>query len=195
MILVIGIFIAVEPRLYERGVAWMLPLRQPRPLLPTADRMGFTLRRLMAGRLVGMVVEGRRHLAAAADRRRADGGPARPADRPARLPAQYRRDHLGRADRARSASRPASMQGLWAIVVYFIVQTVDGYLIVPYVAKKTVDLAPALVLAAQLLFGALFGIMGLLLADPIVAMIKVALEELSEAEDAAVGRRQPQRKR
>jgi membrane protein implicated in regulation of membrane protease activity len=33
--------------------------------------------------------------------------------------------------------------GLWAIAVYFIVQTVDGYLIVPYVARKTVDLAPA----------------------------------------------------
>jgi hypothetical protein len=27
MILVIGIFIAIEPRLYERGVAWMLPMR------------------------------------------------------------------------------------------------------------------------------------------------------------------------
>ena len=45
----------------------------------------------------------------------------------------------------------------------------------PYIARRTVDLAPALVLAAQLLFGALFGILGLLLADPIVATIKVAL--------------------
>ena len=70
-------------------------------------------------------------------------------------------------------------EGLWAIAVYFIVQTVDGYLIVPYVARRTVDLAPALVLGAQLLFGALFGIMGLALADPIVAMIKVALERHS----------------
>jgi predicted PurR-regulated permease PerM len=70
--------------------------------------------------------------------------------------------------------------GLWAIAVYFIVQTVDGYLIVPYVARKTVDLAPALVLGAQLLFGALFGLMGLMLADPIVAMIKVALERKSQ---------------
>ena len=58
MILVIGIFIAVEPRLYERGVAWMLPLRSRDGFYRTADRMGFTLRRLMAGRLVGMVVEG-----------------------------------------------------------------------------------------------------------------------------------------
>jgi predicted PurR-regulated permease PerM len=67
--------------------------------------------------------------------------------------------------------------GLWAIGVYVVVQIVDGYLIVPYVARKTVDLAPALVLGAQLLFGALFGLMGLALADPIVAMIKTALEE------------------
>ena len=26
MILVLGIFMATEPRLYQRGVAWMLPL-------------------------------------------------------------------------------------------------------------------------------------------------------------------------
>jgi predicted PurR-regulated permease PerM len=70
--------------------------------------------------------------------------------------------------------------GLWAIITYLVVQTVDGYVIVPYVAKRTVDLAPALVLAAQLLFGVLFGLMGLLLADPIVATIKVSLEEWSK---------------
>ena len=76
------------------------------------------------------------------------------------------------------------MHGLWAIAVYFIVQTVDGYLIVPYVAKKTVDLAPALVLGAQLLAGALFGIMGLMLADPMVAMIKTGLEQKSDDNEA-----------
>ena len=58
----------------------------------------------------------------------------------------------------------------------------------PYVARRTVDLAPALVLAAQLLFGALFGIMGLLLADPIVATIKVSLEEWSQAPRRHAGR-------
>ena len=70
--------------------------------------------------------------------------------------------------------------GLWAIAVYVVVQTVDGNIIVPMVARRSVDLAPALVLGAQLLFGALFGIMGLALADPIIAMIKVLLEDRSE---------------
>ena len=66
-------------------------------------------------------------------------------------------------------------------------RSIDGYLIVPMVAKRSVDLAPALVLGAQILFGALFGILGLALADPMVAMIKVLLEEKSDnaADDAA----------
>ena len=42
------------------------------------------------------------------------------------------------------------------------------------------DRQPALVLGAQILFGALLGLMGLFLADPIVAMIKVALEREAE---------------
>jgi predicted PurR-regulated permease PerM len=66
--------------------------------------------------------------------------------------------------------------GLWAIAVYVSIQTFDGYVVLPIVARRSVDLAPALVLGAQILFGALFGILGLALADPIVAMTKVALE-------------------
>ena len=42
---------------------------------------------------------------------------------------------------------------------------------------------PALVLAAQLIMGILFGILGLFLADPLLAMIKVALERRAEQND------------
>jgi predicted PurR-regulated permease PerM len=70
-------------------------------------------------------------------------------------------------------------QGIYAIFVYFFVQNIDGYLVVPYIARKTVDLAPAIVLAMQLLMGALFGILGVLFADPILATLKVVLVDLS----------------
>ena len=46
------------------------------------------------------------------------------------------------------------------------------------------DLASAAVLAAQLIFGALFGFLGLLLADPILASIKVMPEELARDREA-----------
>ena len=80
-------------------------------------------------------------------------------------------------------------QGLWAIFIYFLVQNVDGYLVVPYIARRTVDLAPALVLAMQLLLGALFGILGVLFADPILATIKVVLVDLSRSRPRRRARR------
>ena len=57
----------------------------------------------------------------------------------------------------------------------------------PYIARKTVDLPPALVLAMQLLMGALFGILGVLFADPILATMKVVLVDLSKQQAAEEG--------
>ena len=75
--------------------------------------------------------------------------------------------------------------GIYCIIVYIVVQVVDGNIIVPMVAKKTADLAPALVLGAQRIMGALFGLLGLIRADPLVAMIKVALERQSVRNESA----------
>ena len=179
MILVLGIFIAIEPRLYERGVAWMLPMKSRENFYITTARMGFTLRRLMAGRLLGMLVEGIGTWLACM----VVGIPMAAlmgllTGLLAFIP------NIGAIVSGvllvLVGFSAGTDTGLWAIAIYFIVQTVDGYLIVPMVAKKTVDLAPALVLGAQILFGALLGLMGLFLADPIVAMIKVALEREAE---------------
>ena len=45
--------------------------------------------------------------------------------------------------------------GIYCIIVYLVIHLIDGNIIVPLVAKKTVDLAPALVLGAQLIMGVL----------------------------------------
>lgn len=179
MIVVLGIFIAIEPRLYERGVAWMLPLKSRENFYITTARMGFTLRRLMAGRLLGMAVEGVGTWLACL----AVGIPMAAlmgllTGLLAFIP------NIGAIVSGillvLVGFSAGTDTGFWAIAIYFVVQTVDGYLIVPTVAKQTVDLAPALVLGAQILLGALLGLLGLALADPIVAMIKVALEREAE---------------
>ena len=182
MILVIGIFISIEPRLYERGIAWMLPLRSRAAFYRTGSHMGFTLRRLMAGRLLGMAVEGFGTWLLLAI-----GGVPMAALLGLLTGLLAFIPNIGAIVSGvliiLAGFSVSTDAGLWAIGVYVIVQVVDGYIIVPYVARKTVDLAPALVLGAQLLFGALFGLMGLALADPIVAMIKTALERKSVEEE------------
>jgi predicted PurR-regulated permease PerM len=181
MILVIGIFIAMEPRLYERGFAWMLPMRSRDSFYRTASSMGYTMRRLMAGRLIGMAVEG-----VGTWLLLWIGGVPMAALLGILTGLLAFIPNIGAIVSGvlivLAGFSVSTDAGLWAIGVYLIVQTVDGYLIVPYVARKTVDLAPALVLGAQLLFGALFGLMGLALADPIIAMIKAALEQKSKEE-------------
>lgn len=184
MMLVLAIFIAIEPKLYERGVAWMLPMHSRQSFYVIADRMGWTLRRLMVGRLVGMGVEGvGTWLLLMLGGVPMAGLLGVLTGLFAFLP------NIGSIISGVliilvgfSAGVDA---GLYAVGVYLAVQIIDGYLIVPMVAKRAVDLAPALVLAAQILFGALFGILGLFLADPIVAMIKVYLEERSKAQGGA----------
>lgn len=188
MMMVLAIFIAAEPRLYERGIAWMLPLAEREHFYTTSEKMGSALRRLMFGRLTGMAVEGvgtwillwAGNVPMAALLGVLTGLLAF-------LP------NIGAIISGVLmvivGFSAGTDVGLYAIFVYFLVQTVDGYLIVPMIAKKAVDLAPALVLGAQILFGAMFGILGLALADPIVAMIKVALERQSERNEARAGSR------
>ena len=183
MIFVIGIFIAVEPRLYQRGVAWMLPSDSRDRFFRTAERMGFVMRRLMAGRLIGMAVEG-----VGTWLLLLVGGVPLAALLGILTGLLAFLPNIGAIVSGilivLAGFSVDVNHGLWAIGVYFIVQTVDGYLIVPYVARKTVDMAPALVLGAQLLAGALFGLLGLMLADPMVAMIKTALEQKSDDDQA-----------
>jgi len=185
LILVIGIFIAMEPRLYDRGVAWMLPVRHRTRFYETSNRVGFTLRRLLFGRIVGMVFEGVFTFIMLAYVGQIFGiGPVPMAGLLGLLTGVLA--FLPNIGAVISGVLMVAVgfsagptEGLWAIFVYFFVQNIDGYVVVPYIARRTVDLPPALVLAAQLVFGALFGILGLLLADPIVASIKVTLQELS----------------
>ncbi|MEJ7926260.1 AI-2E family transporter [Sphingobium sp. AN641] len=183
MMLVLAIFIAVEPKLYERGFAWMLPMERRAYFYTVADKMGWTLRRLMFGRLIGMAVEGvGTWLLLLAGGVPMAGLLGILTGLFAFLP------NIGSIISGvliiLVGFSAGSDVGLYAFFVYLVVQIIDGYLIVPMVAKRATDLAPALVLAAQILFGALFGIMGLFLADPIVAMIKVWLEERSKALEA-----------
>lgn len=182
LIVMIGLFLALEPKLYQRGLAWLIPTRQRGHAEVTINRMGFTLRRLMAGRLAGMFFEGVLTWIALSL-----GGV------PMALLLGILTGLLAFIPNIGAFVSGVLMvavgfsagvdTGLWAIATYFIVQTFDGYVLLPYVARKTVDMPPAITLGAQILFGSMLGFMGLLLADSITAMIKVALERGSELEE------------
>jgi len=182
MILILGLFIAMDPGTYSRGMQWMVPSDLRPEFARTLVKMGATLRRLLAGRLLGMAVEG-----VASGIALAVGGV------PMAMLLGIIAGILAFIPNVGAIVTGVLMvavgfsagvdTGYWAIGTYLVVQTIDGYVIVPMVAKRTVDLPPALTLGAQILASALFGILGLALADPMTAMLKTALERRSEREE------------
>ncbi|MEZ5670767.1 MAG: AI-2E family transporter [Alphaproteobacteria bacterium] len=58
---------------------------------------------------------------------------------------------------------------IWTVGVYMAVQAIETYLVTPIVQREMVALPPALTITVQILLGVLFGIFGLMLATPIAA--------------------------
>lgn len=68
-------------------------------------------------------------------------------------------------------------KGLVMIAVIVVYQQLENSVITPKVFQKAIDLHPFLSLVVVLFFGALFGIVGTLLALPITAAVQIILEE------------------
>lgn len=65
---------------------------------------------------------------------------------------------------------------LIVIAIYFLLRQFEDYFVIPYVMGKITEIHPFLIFFAVLSGGHLFGILGFILAIPIMAIIKIFLE-------------------
>ena len=68
--------------------------------------------------------------------------------------------------------------GIIAIGFFVMYQQIENLWLLPRVMKETIDVSPAVTLVAALLGGALFGIVGALLAIPVAAAAKLVVEQV-----------------
>ncbi len=69
-------------------------------------------------------------------------------------------------------------QALYVAGVYLVIQQLESNLITPVVMKHAVELPPALTLVATVVAGVLFGLPGILLATPLLVVVKLLVEKL-----------------
>lgn len=69
---------------------------------------------------------------------------------------------------------------LGVIIVFIVVQCVEGYYLTPKLLGGSLDLHPMWVLVGLMIGGSLFGILGIILAVPVIAVAKVALNFLED---------------
>lgn len=81
------------------------------------------------------------------------------------------------------------LHGLLAFIIYAIVQQAESNFIVPRVMSRAVGLNPVVVIIAILIGGKLYGLLGVLLAVPLAAIIGVVAQDWSVIREAWTNRR------
>jgi len=76
---------------------------------------------------------------------------------------------------------------VYVIIAFVIIQQIEGNILQPLLMSRAVDLHPALVIFAILTMGTLFGIVGVFLAVPLVAVVQVLVRELWVRRMDAIG--------
>jgi len=67
---------------------------------------------------------------------------------------------------------------LWPTLVYAVGQTLDDWVLTPFIQGKATDLDPVSIVVAVLAGGSLAGVYGMLLAVPAAACVKILIREL-----------------
>lgn len=74
---------------------------------------------------------------------------------------------------------------LWVIGLYAVIQFLESYLTTPLIQKHAVSLHPVTILLAQVVLGSLFGLLGVALATPLMAVIMTMADSLAPGESGA----------
>lgn len=71
-------------------------------------------------------------------------------------------------------------QAIWMLIIVTILQQIDANIINPKIVGNSLKINPILVILAVTVGGAYFGIIGMFLAVPVIAVIKVIVEDFIE---------------
>ena len=70
--------------------------------------------------------------------------------------------------------------GIAILIACVIVQIIENYILQPVVMSKAIELHPVTIIIGLLLFGHFFGILGMIIATPVLALLKVIYEYIMD---------------
>ncbi|MCG7857929.1 AI-2E family transporter [Flavihumibacter sediminis] len=177
IIVVAGIFFAVDPKTYREGFARLFPVDSRKRINEVLIKCYHTLSSWLIAKFISMAIVG----VATGIGLMLLGMPlpwalALIAFLFAFVP------NIGPYLALAPALLIALMEGpnmaLYVTILYFGIQIIESYLVTPLIQKKMLSIPPALSLLWQVLLGFFAGIGGLFIATPILATIIVLVQEL-----------------
>jgi predicted PurR-regulated permease PerM len=74
---------------------------------------------------------------------------------------------------------------LSAFALFLGIHVLESYILTPMLQRQALEIPPATLFAFQILLGVVFGIWGLALALPLMAVVKVIIEHFKAEDDSA----------
>jgi predicted PurR-regulated permease PerM len=177
VIVFLAVFVAVEPRTYRRGIMHLVPHRARPKAAQVMDAMGVSMRRWLVAQLIGMLVIGAcSTVALLLLDVRAPIALGVIAGFLEFVP--YFGPILSAVPAIAMAFLDSPEKVLWVIVAYIAIQQIESNLLMPILMKEGLDLPPALTIVWQAAMALVFGIVGLLIAVPLLGAVMVPIKLL-----------------
>ena len=177
VIFFVGLYTAYDPELYKSGLIKLLPQdRRPR-IRQLLDKLNAALGRWIIGRLISMTIVG---VLTAIGLWLLDVPLPIPLGVLAALLTFVPNigPVLAAVPQALMALQSGTQTVLYVILFNIALQTVESYLITPMIERYQVTLPPAVTIAAQLIMGVTVGVIGVVMAAPLVAILMVVVQVL-----------------
>ena len=177
IVLIAGLYLAADQRAYGDGLLRLVPLARRDRGREVLDALGYTLRWWLIGRFLTMVVNGVLSgvglwligIPLALSLGLLTGllnfipniGPI-----------------LSMIPAVLVALGEGPDKALYVLLLFLVIQNLEGFVLEPLVQQRTVDVPAAIVIGGQVLLGVLIGTLGVLLATPLIACIFVLVKML-----------------
>lgn len=182
IVLFLGLAFAVQPSVYRKGLVHLAPRKHRGPVKIVVDRISDTLQRWLIAQMITMVAVG----AVTWLGLKLIGIPSAfilgvQAGLLAFIPTVGAL--LGGLIVVLASLASGWVAGASAFVLFMAVHALESYILTPILQRQALDIPPATLFAFQITLGVVFGVWGLALALPVMAIGKVVIDFLREDED------------
>ena len=175
--LTVAVFLALDPDLYRRGLAGLLPRARRRRAIEVMDEIGRTLWRWELGQFVDMAA-----VAIAVGLGLWWIGVPLPAALGLIAGLTNFVPYVGPILGGVPAVLLAFSQGvdyaLWTVALFVVVQQLEGHVLMPIIQKRATSLPPVLTVLVVVGASVPFGLLGVLLATPLLVVVLVLVRTL-----------------
>ena len=184
IVLFLGLAFAAQPSIYREGLIFMAPAKYRKPTIEIVDRIGETLERWLLAQLLTMFAV----FAVTWIGLELIGIPSSfilgiQAGLLAFIPTVGAL--IGGLIVVLASLASGWVAALSAFILFLGVHALESYVLTPIIQRQALDIPPATLFAFQILLGVVFGIWGLALALPLMAIAKVMIDYFKSDEAAA----------